>query len=161
LPSPYGASGKRVLSGPYKDLYLAEMRWRIENGGACSLGEHFRTLDDGEHEFLLGARDVGDHFEVVAVVTHCTDEADARKVLACLKDDLIYRLTAIEGEPFDHESFMDAGFKLSADSGWTVTCAIGKYETPAECIATLPAMQAYAYTLAGLMTPSTRPQYDA
>lgn len=161
MPSPYGPAGKRVLSGPYKDLYLAEMRWRIESGGACSLGEHFRTLESGDHEFLMGAREAGDHFEIFVVITHCVDEADARKVLACLKDDLIYRLTAVAGEPFDYESFMDAGFKLDRDSGWTVTCSLGSYETPAACLSTLPAIQGYAYTIVGLLAPSQRPHYDA
>lgn len=151
---PY-PSGKKVFNGPYRDLYLAEMRWRIEAGTGSHLKAYFETLDGGDHTILMGAAECDEGFELFTQIAGCTDEAEATKLADMLRADLAYWITASTGVAFDYRNNATAQTIYAEDTGWCAICRLGDFPTRDDAFVYVPVMQSYGLTLSGFFpTPS-------
>jgi hypothetical protein len=142
-------SGKGI-NGPYRDLYLAEMRWRIQHGQS-ELRSYFQTLDDGDHLIGITVREIGPDEVCASVqVSGCADEAEAKQIAKMLKADIVYRLTARDGVKFDAKAYLRTNVEDAPELGWTAVCVVGMFATVAAAMLQVPLLQAYGIDL---MTP--------
>jgi hypothetical protein len=142
-------SGKGI-NGPYRDLYLGEMRWRIQHGQS-ELRSYFQTLDDGDHLVAISVREVSPGEVCASVqVSGCSSDEEAKQIVKMLKADLVYRITARDGVKFDAKAYMRTNVENAPNLGWTAICLIGMFATTAAAMTQVPLLQAYGIDL---MTP--------